>query len=154
MTPELGKLRDIHVPGPVSWWPPATGWWILGLFVWLGLALGTWLYLRHLRDRWRRAAIEELRRLRNLEPEAVVREISVLLRRVALHRYPREEVASLSGEAWLAFLDGALGTDAPFQNGAGRILAVGPYAPDSAVDTDALLALCERWIRRLPGGGR
>ncbi len=78
----------------------------------------------------------------------------MLLRRVALHRYAREEVASLSGEAWLAFLDGALGPDAPFQDGPGRVLGVGPYAPETLVETDALVALCERWIRSLPGGRR
>ena len=154
MKPDLGKLRDIQVPGPVSWWPPAPGWWLLGLLVLLGLTLGAWLHHRHVRDRWRRAALAELRRIKTLEPAASVREISVLLRRVALHRYPREEVAALSGEAWLAFLDGASGEGAPFQNGIGRILASGPYAPAVEVETDALLALCERWIRRLPGGRR
>ena len=147
MKPDLRQLRDIRVPGPVSWWPPAPGWWLLGLLVLLGLALGSWCYVRQRRDRWRRAALRELRCLRILEPAVVVRELSVLLRRVALQRYPRAEVAALSGEAWLAFLDGAMGKDAPFKNGAGRILSVGPYAPDIAVETDALLSLCERWIR-------
>ena len=36
----LENLRDIAVPPPVPWWPPAPGWWVLGL-----LALLVLIYL-------------------------------------------------------------------------------------------------------------
>lgn len=154
MKPDLSQLRDIHTPAAVSWWPPAPGWWLLALLVVAtGIGVGAWLWL-YQRNRWRRAALGELRRVRSLDAAAQVRELSVLLRRVALRRYPREQVAALAGDAWLAFLDRAMGQETPFQSGVGRVLAVGPYAPAPAVETEALLALCERWIKRLPGGGR
>ena len=154
MTPDLSQLRDIHLPPPVSAWPPAPGWGLLAVLTLIALGLGVWGWLRYRRDRWRRAALKELRRLSEQEPAARIRELSVLLRRVALRRYPREEVAALSGEAWLALLDRAMGPEKPFQSEIGRILSVGPYLPDGAVEVEALIPLCERWIKRLPGGRR
>ncbi|MFB0988929.1 MAG: DUF4381 domain-containing protein, partial [Gammaproteobacteria bacterium] len=29
----LAQLADIHLPEPVSYWPPAIGWWILAAIV-------------------------------------------------------------------------------------------------------------------------
>jgi len=149
--PDLSQLRDIHLPGPVSWWPPAPGWWALAALLLLALGAGLWWWRRRQRLRWRRSALGQLARLRGVNDAVLVRELSVLLRRVAVSRYPQSEVAALSGAPWLAFLDRALGgTDTPFQTGAGRVLATGPYAARVQVDETALLALCERWIKQLP----
>ena len=32
-------LRDLRLPEPVGWWPPAPGWWILAAIVVVGEAL-------------------------------------------------------------------------------------------------------------------
>jgi hypothetical protein len=42
MEPFAYQLRDIHGPDPVSWWPPAPGWWLLAL----GTILCLWLLWR------------------------------------------------------------------------------------------------------------
>jgi HAMP domain-containing protein len=159
--PALADLRDIHLPPPISWWPPAPGWWILAALVLL-IALGIFIWRRHrARNRWRQYALNELANLRaqhaaqSLTATRLIGDLSVLLRRVAISRFPREEVAALSGEAWLAFLDGTLGDPAGFLSPAGRLLSVGPYARESSIDTqslEALLDLSERWLRKLPGG--
>ena len=51
-----------------------------------------------------------------------------------------------AGERWLTFLD-AHGGDGAFSAGAGRALASAPYGAGGPVDEEALLALCEHWIR-------
>jgi Domain of unknown function (DUF4381) len=154
MKPDLSQLRDIHLPAAVPWWPPAPGWWALVALLLIAAGLVYVIYARRRRNRWRGSALTELARLRDASPQRLLREVSVLLRRVAISRFPRHDVAALTGEAWLAFLDRSLGDGAAFQSGVGRVLLSGPYATSHVeVDVVSLLALCERWIKRLPSKG-
>ena len=138
MSDPLAELRGYHPPDPVSWWPPAPGWWllallILGLLTWVTVcAVGAWRR-RRLARAAPRAALDELAALRaalarNGDAAAFARGLSRLLRRFALARYPRRAVAGLSGEDWLAFLD-AHGGGGRFQAGPGRVLLTMPYRP-------------------------
>jgi hypothetical protein len=70
----------------------------------------------------------------------------VLLRRVAVSRHPRAQVASLTGRRWLEFLDSVSG-DTGFSGGPGRILADAPYNPALRPDNiPDLIDLCRRWL--------
>ena len=177
MSDPLAGLRGYHPPEPVSWWPPAPGWWLLTLLM-AGLlalllvwALRAWRRRRRLRAA-PRAALDELAALRaaharDADTAAYARGLSRLLRRFALARYPRRAVAGLSGEDWLAFLD-AHGGAGRFQAGPGRELLVAPYRPGgelAARDNLAtggelavgeLATLIEDWIQynRLPEAGQ
>jgi hypothetical protein len=77
-----------------------------------------------------------------------LRELSILLRRVAISISPRADVASLTGAAWLRFLDGSL-LDSPFSSGIGTILTDAPYRQFSVSDAQLseLIKLCERWLK-------
>lgn len=160
MTPQAQSLplRDIHLPEPISWWPPAPGWWGLLILVLLlaGLFfLGRYLYRRgHLR----RAAHKALSQLQaqyqqHEDAHRLTEDLSVLLRRIALSHFPRAKVASLTGNEWLGFLDQGLAKSKPqgdFLNGPGRVLVEAPYRPEASIDTTALLELCTEWIKALP----
>ncbi len=146
----LAALRPLHPPAPVGWWPPAPGWWLL-LAIAVLLLLSFWWYRR--RSLLRRAALGELRNLeRNVTDNAqLAGAVNQLLRRFALTRFPQRQVASLSGEAWLAFLD-AHSSAGGFVTGPGRVLVSAPYATHCTLDRAALLALARRWICRQRGG--
>ncbi|MBF0370737.1 MAG: DUF4381 domain-containing protein [Magnetococcales bacterium] len=148
----LAQLRDIHMPPPVSDWPPAFGWWgVLGLL--LLLALGGMLWRRHWnRRRPVREALVALDELlvsygRDGDGGRFVRGLSILLKRVALAVHGRERVAALNGAAWLAFLD-QTGGRGGFSEGVGQVLAVGPYRPGEAVEVIPLAELARSWIRQ------
>ena len=148
----LDALRDIHLPPDPAFWPPAPGWWALAA---LALLLGGALLLHQIRAaRRRRPQREALCLLAALredlaggrEPGRVVAESATLLRRAALGRFPREQVAGLSGRAWLEFLE-RHGGGPEFTRGVGEQLLSAPYSPRAEADARGLLRLCERWIR-------
>ena len=157
----LAGLRDWHLPDPVSWWPPAPGWWLLILLV-IG-AVAAYRLWRSLRARAlapTRLALAELEGLRGrlggeLAPREFIAALSQLLRRLALVRYRREEVAGLSGRAWLAFLDRSAETTA-FTEGAGSLLADAHYRgnPPEEGELLALADLAGDWIRAQEPGRR
>lgn len=157
---ETLPLRDIHLPDPVSWWPPAPGWWLLVLTLLLGVALAVWLRHRYRRGalhRTTRQALDAITRdwKQSRDTRQLARELSVLMRRLCLSRYPRAEVAGLTGTAWLQRLDSLLPGE-HFQKGIGRALVEAPYAAQVDVDGDALLQLCSRWVQHVskPSGAK
>lgn len=145
-------LKDIHLPNAIGWWPPAPGWWLLLIACLALMGGGLWLYRRIKRKtalKTARLLLAQLRNQTGSEPLTNVRELSALLRRVAISRDPRSQVAHLHGAAWLAFLDQDL-SDAPFSTGIGRCLADVHYRPAVPADLDieALFALSERWLQQ------
>lgn len=149
-------LRDVHYPGDVSWWPPAPGWWII-LVVLLIVAAGVWWWQRRKRRlmtsalRLARGEFDRLRSRYANDGDAglLVRDLSVLLRRLCVSIFPRTDSASLTGERWLEYLDRPLPASR-FTAGPGRILLDAPYRPRVAEgDIEPLLELCDDWLKSL-----
>ena len=148
---EALALKDIHLPDTIGWWPPAPGWWLLPLALILLILAVRYAYCRFTEKTAVKSAQKLLLVLRqqSLEPEQILSEISSLLRRTAITLDSRNQVASLHGQSWLAYLDRNL-PDAPFSQGIGRYLADSHYRPVvlDDIDFNALLTLCERWLKQ------
>ncbi len=150
-TPIL-PLRDLHLPEPPGFWPPAPGWWLVFGGLLLVLVLAWVLGKRRKRLRYRRAALRQLAKLerQKLADRDLLVRVSSLLRRAALAAFPQSGCAGLQGENWLLFLDAHdQGADA-FSHGPGRCLAAGPYQPAPQYDRAALLGVCRSWLKQLP----
>src|SRR5262245_63229264 len=100
----LDRLNDIVVPPPVPWWPPAPAWYAVGIIVLILLAVLAWQMIAwRMRTRYRRAALAELATIDTRSSHALGA-VAELVKRVALAAFPREQVASLAVDVWLAFL--------------------------------------------------
>lgn len=139
MDPTQLPLRDIHLPEPVSWWPLAPGWWILMFVCVVALCLLSWqVKRRRAQSAARRHALRQLDALTREYEEhrdtvAFSQSVSALLRRTMLAYAPRSEIAGLTGERWLAWLDQGM-SQPVFQTGAGRKLLEMPYRrPDDTL---------------------
>jgi hypothetical protein len=146
----LNNLHDIHLPEPVSFWPPAIGWWLLALLVLVGIGLFVWMVRRKKRITWQKTALAQLQQLhasyqKNNKKDEFISALSVLVRRSAIAAHDRRRVANLTGDAWLKFLDNSGNTNI-FTNGAGRALAVAPYSPNADIDAGQLKNAVEHWI--------
>ena len=152
MNPEELLLRDIHLPDPVSWWPPAIGWWLVAASLLLTVAGVIWW--RRRQNARRRApetiARRELVRLRTAwtehgDAQRLIGDLSTWLRRVGMSVSSRQKAASLTGAEWLAYLDEIAG-EPVFVSRTAQSLVTAPYERSVHVQPDEVIALCERWL--------
>jgi hypothetical protein len=149
------QLEDIHIPVDPPMWPPAPGWWLVLVLL---LVAGAFIPARGYRYRKiRRQRQHILDALKNLQTDLLqqgdnkaLANINRLLRRLALMFYQREQVASLTGKNWLAFLDKS-GETEDFTQGAGQLLADAPYRPSltGSDDIKELSKVVEQWVGKI-----
>lgn len=159
----LDQLHPTIAPSPIPWWPPAPGWWLLAILLPL-LLWGLWR-LRH-RLAWRRqietasetldpqrqAALDELagyaRPYDGAPAGPWLQQINALLKRLARAHYPQEQCHTLSGRAWLAFLDNRCPAAGLTR---WMVLVEGAYRADCRLDDKAINGLQQAvatWIRK------
>ena len=153
-TDPLVQLRDIHLPDPVTGWPPSLAWWLLLL---LSLVIITQL-LRLLLKRYRagayrRAAQSELGQIHQAwqqeqDDSNYLQQLNGVLKRVALQSFPAADVAALSSDSWCRFLDQQWQRPPPTHfTDTGLALAV--YSPaQSHCDIETIHSLALNWLHQ------
>jgi len=157
----MSNLEEIGVPDPVPFTPQTAGWYLLAGLLVVGAVWLAWRFFKKWRlNAYRREALHELSEIEGLlaadgSKGEALKSLPELLKRVALVAYPRTRVAELSGEAWLGFLDGTVGST-EFSRGAGRLLPDLAYDPRAAetisqAESKDLISLVGAWIRHHRG---
>ena len=147
-------LRDIHLPDGVSVWPPAPGWWLL-LILLMAFAILLPKLIRYLKQpRPNKLAWSEFKRIQQQyqqqqNTQQLARELSALLRRIALSYLPREQVASLTGKAWQQQL-ASINPQQPLSDVVLDTLSTAAYQANTELDGQQLLKQCEQWLSALP----
>jgi len=154
----LDRLHDIIAPGPVPWWPPTPGWyWMIAFVIIVLLTVLIKGFIRWQHNRYRREALAELARQEAALENAELRSpallaLAELLKCTALTAFRREQVATLTGAKWFAFLDHTA-RGLKFSDGLGSMLENAVYDPRAAGALDeqklhALVRAIHRWIKR------
>ena len=148
-SPELAKLRDVHLPPPLDWWPLAPGWYVVATFVLISVIILSIVVRRHyVHGRSKRQALRLLTLYQQQDANSQIScaRISELLKRVALMYYPRKQVAGLQGEAWLTFLNNtAKGVDF---NAVKTQLLERPFQPPQSDNLQPLFKCAGMWIKK------
>lgn len=154
------KLHGLTLPDGVAWWPPAIGWWLIFAVIVLSFVL--WWYRRY-KTRNPVTINTSISDAQNLLERAYknwcdnnndhefISQVSILLRRLLLSIYPRQQIAGMTGTAWLQLLDQGM-SDKPFSKGAGMILLYGPYQKNINYDLTQLYKLCHNKIKQIEMG--
>jgi len=134
--PLLTDLIESPRPSDISWVPTTIAWKIL-LLLGLGMVLYRiyLLWLKYLRNAYRRSALKELLSLGQEEQD--LRKIPLVLRRTALYAYSRRTVASLSAHSWEDWLDTQVLTSDFSGRHKGMINALA-YAPLSSIEQEKI----------------
>ena len=158
LTPQNLDLRDIHLPDPISWWPIAPGWWLVIVSLLLIIAVIFILRKIYLGKQLKRDVTSELENIKQQfhktqNKSQLAKSLSILLRRASITYYPENNIAGLTGNNWLNYLDitnSNASSDRVFQSDTGEVLLSAPYLPDNSIqdyDAQALIQLCESWLR-------
>jgi hypothetical protein len=146
----VDMLEPLRAPAPLSWWPPAPGWWVLAV---LALALlllaGRALWRFHRRGAPLRAAKAALKDLQDgtLSDSETAAALGILQRRLAIRIAGRERCAGLTGEAWADFLNSLSPKGQRYFD---ATLAELSYRPDiDARDCADALEATQSWLRDL-----
>lgn len=155
--PQSLPLRDIHLPESVSAWPPAAGWWILLILIIL-ILLATFLFRKYRHRLKRKPAYKKLalndfhaikKQFAGKPSVELLRALSTLMRQVMLSYYPRQQVASLTGEAWLQQVNQLSGNNL-FKESQAELILQAPYRQHAEFNAEEILTAFEQWLKQLP----
>lgn len=144
----IDQLQDIRAAAEPSIWPPAPGWWVVGLIVLVALFFVSGRMLRQLKIRRRRQRV--LAELDGLAatfdpvkmPADYLAALNRLFRGVALKAFPGSDCSRLEGKDWVQFIRDRLKGDTQELDA----LESGPYQPAPKFDVDKLQAHARQWV--------
>lgn len=144
--PAFPDLHDILLPPPVSFWPPAPGWWLVGVLV-MAVVLGLGMYWLRRRRRlaWYAPACRELEQLTlTVNPDSRwFAELSRLLKRVAQVKNPQGDHLALSGDDWANRLHQQT-TKTSLTDWQALVRA--SWQPEADISPELALSLTRRWL--------
>jgi len=142
---DLGSLIE---PDPIKFSFETTGWYVLLILIIISISVLFYRWLKKYQSNaYRREALKEITNFQKQPIISSVDNIMILLKKVAMHAYGRQEVASLTGETWYSYLE-SKGKNTAFMK-IGQRIAENIYEekPMENKTLDELVVLSKRWIK-------
>jgi Domain of unknown function (DUF4381) len=152
----LGKLQDIEGVDSINIFPLAPGWWLLLIVI--GILLTRHLIIRIRKilfmRTWQYKILQQLDELNancnKKSSKEIIIKLSAIIRRLAMHRYSRNECASLEGRDWLLWLKEHDSVKFDWVK-YGKILVEYPYTPENKNDVSSkeisrLINAIKNWV--------
>jgi uncharacterized protein DUF4381 len=150
----LKDFVEVVPPEAISWLPQTAGWYWLGALLTVVLLRVGWRKLRYWHhNRYRREAAARLHQLaRDTAQDTWLIELNKLLKLTALAAFSREQVARLSGQEWVTFLNQRCAS-APFSPDQCTLLARGVYEGSALTDATRadLITASLSWVNQHEG---
>jgi hypothetical protein len=153
MDQQVGKLIE---PPPVAFNFGAPGWYVLGGLFLVLIVLLTWLLVKYFKSNlYRKHALQflnntEQKLLPEKEFDLIVYQTQMLIKRVAMARYGRQNVSGLRGSQWTAFIN-TTWREKSFDDKDEELLNQNFYQPKQNISADEATNFVEksrRWIKK------
>lgn len=145
MDNSLEQLKDLHLPAEVSVFPLATGWYCLIIFLFAIFAGGLFIFWKRRNNKRQQQNIYKmLGAIESANSSEALTETSILIKRVAIMKFPEQKPQMLFGEQLLLFLD-ETGKTTEFTTGDGRNLLM-IYQKQSIQNPEKFFALIRKWL--------
>lgn len=153
----MEDLIDIQGLDQITWWPLALGWWVVLGVLLVATVLGIyWLLGKFKYSRsWQAKAYRRLAKMHTqigqLEAKAILQNLSLEMRKIAMLTTERETCAGLIGEQWLRWLQEHDPAGFDWQQN-GNLLTEAQYMPATA-DADIaqisdLITAAQGWVKK------
>lgn len=148
---DLSGLRDIHLPPVPSLFPLPLRFWAVffGLVFTLLFIKGLWSYFHRLTaKKYANHKVDSITKQFSSNNYQIALELSFLMRRLALMKFPKKKVSVLTGKAWRSFLE-ETSKKPVFKGRAGDILEDVTYIPPESFkdkDITVLIRATKEWI--------
>ena len=154
---KIEGIQPLIAPEPVEFWPPAPAWYFIGALVVLLVIYLIYRYFKYKsHNKYRQLAAGQLQEIiiqikeENQRQKGLIA-LNRLLKSVALKRFERRKVASLTGEAWSSFLNASC-KKVNFEKYPGNLVQKAGFveketlAKISEADIKQLESISKKWI--------
>ncbi len=149
-------MDELIEPPPVKFSFDAPGWYVVGgLFVLLLITVVILWYRHYKRNKYRAAALSQLaKKVELLIPQqqydALMYESDLLIKRIAMKKYGRSNVAGLTAAQWIAYINQTW-REKSFTTEEGQLLNQKIYAFDKSIskeEAETFVEKSKRWIKK------